>query len=106
MPPSSRVVLSETFCSYSGYAPIAGLVPSLLPTAAAHSSNGTKAPGAASNPPPTNVVIGACARDRVNRTTAKACVAIPPVHLPKPKSRESRADVGALRPYPGRAGVM
>ena len=48
MPPSSRVALSETFCSYSGYPPIARLVLSLLLTAAARSAKVAKAPGAAS----------------------------------------------------------
>ena len=48
MPRPSCVALSETFCSYTGYPPIARLVLSLLPTAAARSSKGANAPGAAS----------------------------------------------------------
>ena len=49
MPPSSRVALSEAFCSYCGYPLIARLVLSLLPTAAARSSKGRE--GAESRQP-------------------------------------------------------
>jgi hypothetical protein len=48
MRPSSRVALSEAFCTDLGYPPIACLVLSLLPTAAARSSEGAKGSGAAS----------------------------------------------------------
>jgi hypothetical protein len=89
MPRPSCVALSETFCSYTGYPPIALLVFSLLPTAKqlphAHQRVPTlREPPSDSNPPLSTMVIAAYEHDRVNRTTARACVAIPPMHLPKP----------------------
>ena len=50
MPPSSRVALSETFCRYTGYPPIARRVLPLFPTAAPRTKPaGVREPPADSN---------------------------------------------------------